>query len=35
MFMTGEVKPQCICFKIIFNFIDKRMLILNEKAKTN
>lgn len=36
-FMAGEVKPQCICFKIIFNFIDKRkaMLILIEKAKTN
>lgn len=34
-FMAVEVKPSCLCFKIIFNFSDKgeAMLILIEKAK--
>lgn len=37
VFMAAEVKPQRLCFKIIFNFSDKgkAMLILIEKAKTN
>ncbi len=37
VFMAGELKPQRLCFKIIFNFSDKGkvMLILIEKAKTN
>lgn len=36
VFMAGEVKPQRLCFKIIFNFNDKgkAMPILIEKAKT-
>lgn len=35
MFMAVEVKPQRLCFKIIFNFSDKwkAMLIPLEKGK--